>query len=248
LDEDIKEVSYFITKVLQISPKNVILYIYISCRFGQSIGSIPTIKIAVNSKYDWLAVILVSPFSGGFCFSKRMTECVEDLDDPCSFLIMYVKCPLFIVHGIKDQVIPYKYSLQMAKRLKNVYQWYPRKADHHNLIINYRSKLFAKLLLFIENVMNKKSFNTSTASSLLVKYLYKENPFKLVKEESNIFNHYTHLLMKSYYSKRETNLMQRKTGNETISTNNNKNSTSYLNDDNSSYLIELNHLKNTCDN
>jgi len=104
---------------------------------------------------------------------------------------MYVKCPVLIIHGMKDQVIPHKYSYQMAKRLKNPYEWYPRKADHHNLINNYRNKLFLKLLMFIDNVFFK-SLNNTKESSLLVKYLNKENPFKLVdvKEEESLIKFY----------------------------------------------------------
>ena len=202
-----------------------------------------------------------------------MNDDPDDYDESCSYLIMYVKCPVLIIHGMKDQVIPHKYSLQMAKRLKNPFQWYPRKADHHNLIINYRYKLFTKLQMFIDSIFSKNSLNDTNESSLLGKYLNKQNPFKIVdikeeeclikffesknknnenrvmNEESCIFNHYDKILMKSYYSKMETNIMNRKTGNQTVSTYNNKNTSDYNNqdDENSSYLVELNHMEKTYD-
>lgn len=132
----------------------------------------------------------------------------------------------------------------MAKRVQNVYQWYPRLADHYNLINNYRYKLFSKIEVFIENVFYKKSVNTSmNNSSLIGKYLNSNSGFKLVdiKEEASFFKTYgkefnlsgneltqeneiniyktkKENLLKSDHSNKENYLMHRKTENETLST------------------------------
>ena len=55
--------------------------------------------------------------------------------------IIDVSCPIFLIHGQKDEVIPIDQSIQMSKFMKNPYEWHPKNGDHSNILTKYRTKL-----------------------------------------------------------------------------------------------------------
>ena len=61
-------------------------------------------------------------------------------------------CPVFVVHGKLDNVIPIEHSYDIVKQLKNSMTWYPNKATHSNLTTLYRQKYYAKLKTFLKFV------------------------------------------------------------------------------------------------
>lgn len=56
--------------------------------------------------------------------------------------------PLFLVHGMLDDVIPYTHSRDLAKRVAEVSQWFPKKGTHTNIIDKYRDKFYSKIKEF----------------------------------------------------------------------------------------------------
>ncbi len=85
---------------------------------------------------------------------------LEKIDVFCNIKkIIDVSCPIFLIHGQKDEVIPIEQSIEMSKFMKNPYEWHPRNGDHSNILTKYRIKFFQKCKFFIEflNYYSKKN-------------------------------------------------------------------------------------------
>lgn len=192
--------GYFVKDILQISQLNLIL-------LGQSLGSAPSVHLAINKHFrDVKAVILISPIASGVKLVSPDLK-VEDLDKIDVFCnirkVVDISCPIFLVHGHRDEVIPIEQSIEMAKFIKNSYEWHPRHGDHSNIFTKYRTKFFQKCKFFFDYISyhNKQRVSSNSYySNNLVTYpidkFYKEvmNKEIQVKEswygngENNKFN------------------------------------------------------------
>jgi pimeloyl-ACP methyl ester carboxylesterase len=95
----------YIVQTLGVSQKDIII-------FGRSIGSSPATYVARNR--NPAALILMSPFKSikelardlvGWFLSLAIAERFRNID-----LIKEVSCPIFIIHGQRDRLIPYSHS------------------------------------------------------------------------------------------------------------------------------------------
>lgn len=73
-----------------------------------------------------------------------------------------IKCPVFLIHGGNDEVLPQDHSLQMMKKIKFVYEWFPPRGTHNNILTKYRGKFYSKIKLFFEHL---KYNNPQTSAS-----------------------------------------------------------------------------------
>ena len=67
-------------------------------------------------------------------------------------------CPIFLIHGKRDQTIPIDHSYELAKSIHNIYKWYPKKGGHNNIVIDFRRKFYQKFrfyLDYLERMQNK---------------------------------------------------------------------------------------------
>jgi hypothetical protein len=137
---------------------------------GQSLGSAPTVHLAINKHFREIkAVILISPIASGVKLVSPDIK-VEDLDKIDVFCnirkVIDISCPIFLVHGQKDEVIPIEQSIEMAKFIKNSYEWHPRNGDHSNIFSKYRTKFFQKCKFFFDylSYYNNKQLMTSNSN------------------------------------------------------------------------------------
>jgi surfactin synthase thioesterase subunit len=151
---DIEEVADFMKNILNVKTKETIL-------LGQSLGSAPSIHLAHQGQFSEIrAVILISPIASGIKLVSPEIK-VEDLEKIDVFSnikkISDVSCPIFMIHGQKDEIIPIEQSIELAKYIKHPYEWHPRKGDHSNILTEYRTKFFQKCKFFFEylNFFNK---------------------------------------------------------------------------------------------
>jgi hypothetical protein len=141
---------------LQIFPRDIIL-------LGQSLGSAPSIHLAIKDHFqDIKAIILIAPIASGIKLVSPdiKTDELEKIDVFCNIKkITEVSCPIFIVHGMKDEDIPIKQSLELSKFIKHPYEWHPRNGDHTNILTTYRTKFLQKCKFFFEylNFFNQKT-------------------------------------------------------------------------------------------
>jgi predicted alpha/beta hydrolase family esterase len=144
---DIDEVAKFAKDDLGILPCDLIL-------FGHSLGSAPTVHLAAKNEYRNIkAIIFISPIASGVkLVSPELDFNKIDKMDVFSNLkkITDVHCPIFIIHGEKDQVVPISQSKEMSKFIKNPYEWFPKGGDHSNILTKYRTKFFQKCKFFLE--------------------------------------------------------------------------------------------------
>ncbi len=150
------------TNNLSIRFDNVIL-------FGESIGTIPSIYTAVHRKYkaNIKALILLSPISTFVNTDSYRSDVSLDRKKHLSLgtdskTLFYQEinkirdafCPIMVIHGVKDNVIPYSKTLEFVKLLTCEWstEWYPTSADHNNIYKKYRLKFLSKLSNFIDHV------------------------------------------------------------------------------------------------
>ena len=140
---------------------------------GHSLGSAPTVHLATTSFSKYIrAIILLSPIASSI---KLFADCsdntgLEKIDVFCNLKkITEVNCPIFLIHGKKDEIIPFSQSEEMAKYIKIKHEWYPKNGDHGNILTKYRSKFFTKCKIFIENLIYFENKNTLMKNSVVLK-------------------------------------------------------------------------------
>lgn len=110
--EDAEAVYEYLTQEMNLNPKNIIV-------FGRSIGSGPATWLA--SKREVGILVLMSAFTSirgvvrdlaGKLIQYFVKERFNNLEN-----IAKVKCPTFLVHGLKDTLIPYKHSQDLYSKL-----------------------------------------------------------------------------------------------------------------------------------
>ena len=136
---------------------------------GNSLGSAPSLHLAIHKKYSKISgVILLSPIGSGIKLVNPNTllskEELSKYDCFCNInKVKEVKCPVFIIHGMKDEIIPHNQSVEIANNVTSkLLKWFPRKGNHNNILSLYRAKFFSKIKLFLEyikNILEKKINN-----------------------------------------------------------------------------------------
>lgn len=142
---DIEEVIDFALVNLGISVSQITV-------FGDSIGTVPSFHIVSKPQYCGVnGMILLSPIASGNNLIQYVDEELDKEVDIFSTLhiIGEVICPVFIMHGKKDQVIPIEQSVMIAKKIKHIIKWYPNNGTHWNLFTLYRLKTFTKIKKFL---------------------------------------------------------------------------------------------------
>uniref|UniRef100_A0A6A7G6Z1 Alpha/beta hydrolase domain-containing protein 17B n=1 Tax=Hirondellea gigas TaxID=1518452 RepID=A0A6A7G6Z1_9CRUS len=148
--------DHLITKY-ELLPKNIIVY-------GQSLGSAPSIRIAVKHRVG--GVILHSPLLSGLRVIRDVPkthwfDIFPNIDD-----ILHVRSPVFIIHGMRDQEIPHEHGRALAAALSHPYEpWFVEGAGHNNIEILQREMYFHKVRAFIHFVRDSDSSSISPQRS-----------------------------------------------------------------------------------
>jgi len=88
---------------------------------GRSIGC--AIALAVTKKYSTHSAVLLSPFISlkkiardmyGSCAEAMIKEAFDNEE-----ICRQITCPLLIIHGEKDALVPYQHSLQLLSRCQS---------------------------------------------------------------------------------------------------------------------------------
>lgn len=121
--------------------------------FGKSIGTVPVIRVAADSRHAGLrGVVLVSPLASGarafvpaFCATGPMMGVLDTLFADSLHLIQKVEAPVLIVHGYNDQVIDIVNSRLLYARLSSSSSYPPLfVAAGHNDIETQHPVIFQK--------------------------------------------------------------------------------------------------------
>lgn len=124
---DIQAAYNYLVAERRIPPKRIIL-------FGRSLGSGPTIELATRLGRNLAGVVLIA----------ALTSCVRVVFNSATTLkfdmfanvdkVARVAVPVFCVHGMVDQVVPFSHGLELARRARfPLAPLWVRNAGHNNL-------------------------------------------------------------------------------------------------------------------
>jgi esterase/lipase len=117
----------FLTKTLNVSPKNIII-------FGRSLGTSPATYL--SSKKEVSALILLSPMLSirsvvKDILGKLISYTIKDRFKNY-IMIEEVKCPMLIIHGQNDNLIKYYHSTELYNKSKAPCELIlPENMDHN---------------------------------------------------------------------------------------------------------------------
>ena len=110
--DDTDHVWRFATRVLNFHPKEIFI-------IGRSIGSGASVHLCHN--YECGAMTLISPFTSlkdaanfnfGFIGSSLIKQRFDNLTKMAK-----IKCPVLLIHGKDDVLIPYKHSHDLYRKI-----------------------------------------------------------------------------------------------------------------------------------
>ena len=115
----------YLTENLNVEPGKIILY-------GRSIGSGPSSYLA--EKYPVAGVILHSPLMSVLrvVFNLRFTLPFDKF--PNINRVARINCPIFIIHGKRDEIVPFYHAEELYLASKVKYNpYYVDGAGHNNV-------------------------------------------------------------------------------------------------------------------
>lgn len=138
---------------------------------GKSLGSVPAIHICANRKYQKIGgLVLISPLaSGARCIISASTlerlkkwspSCLSQLDKlfaPNLFFISSVSCPVCIIHGLDDKIVPIENSYALVQNCLQCKQFAPMLVDagHNDIEARFLNQFVEKLRLFNLHCLSK---------------------------------------------------------------------------------------------
>ena len=129
---DIEAAYRYLITVRKFQPEQIVLY-------GRSLGSGPSCYLAAKTAREGRSVagvILQSPLLSAYrvAFNFRFT-CFGDRFPNVDYA-PYIRCPVFIVHGTQDEVVPFWHGQELFLALHQVWRSKPfwvEGAGHNNI-------------------------------------------------------------------------------------------------------------------
>ncbi|KAL0489468.1 hypothetical protein AKO1_009188 [Acrasis kona] len=129
--------------------------------FGTSLGTGPTTYIAAKDKYNFRGVILQSPFTSVVRIKFNKLPDAIDLFKNVD-IIDKIECPVLIIHGKSDDVVPFEHGQILFDKLQKKAQYKPLFIDYagHNNIIEIMSmerylKHLFKFIIYLNEYQQK---------------------------------------------------------------------------------------------
>lgn len=153
---DIRAAYTYLVAEQRVCPSRILL-------FGRSLGSGPTIELASKLGCDLGGVVLIA----------ALTSCVRVVFNSPSTLrfdmfanidkISSIRAPVFSVHGMQDEVVPFEHGLELSRRAKfSLDPYWVRDAGHNNLETGrFQSEVFARYISVLNEFRYWKAPDTS---------------------------------------------------------------------------------------
>lgn len=124
--------------------------------YGRSLGC--TCAIYLGVKYKLLGVILQSPFLSIY---RIKVPCFLPFDRFNNYdKVKDLNCPALVIHGDSDDIIPVQHSIQLIKRIPDVYYHFVKTGNHNNLDYGFTSTMDSCINEFMDCLLNKYLANT----------------------------------------------------------------------------------------
>lgn len=138
VNSNLQQILNFVSEIISIPHDNIIL-------MGQSFGTIPSINLFSNIKYNKIAgLVLISPFY------EHVSPKTNEQHRLMLQNIQQVKCPVFLIQGMCDKQEQVTKSEELSLYINMLYKWFPKNEKSVNLFDWYRWKFYKKFLDFIE--------------------------------------------------------------------------------------------------
>ena len=138
------EAAYnYLTKDLKVPPERIVL-------FGRSLGSGPSCYLA--EKYPVGGLILNSGFMSVFRVAFKFRWTLPGDMFPNIDRIKNVKCPVCIVHSIKDDIVPFYHAREMYKNCKKKFPPLYIDGTNHNTIDKYSDHVYQHMQKFFKHI------------------------------------------------------------------------------------------------
>lgn len=132
--------------------------------FGCSLGSGATVFLASNhgikekeKTYKYRGVILQSAFISGLKTKLKVDSSIPFDIFPNLERISAVECPVFLIHGKADEIVPFEHALMLNKKVKYPYpeQLHIAYAGHNNIIEVLSVERYVKKLYTFIKYLNQ---------------------------------------------------------------------------------------------
>jgi len=157
--EDILAIWDYATKVLQIPPRQIVLY-------GQSLGSGPTTFLASKLTKDGVGyggLILHAPLASGLRVVAPVQETSWfDIYPNIDLIAELEDANIYILQGSDDEVVDVSHGQALAHVATNytrcrVFHWFPEGGCHNDLEIKFRNEYMERLKRFIKACMRNRN-------------------------------------------------------------------------------------------
>ena len=160
LYDDIETVYLYLTENLNIDPDTIILY-------GRSIGSGPSCFLA--EKHPVGGLIIQSGLMSIFrvVLNLRWTLPLDKF--PNIDRIPNIDCPVFIIHGTRDEIVPFYHAQEMYKATRHKYPAYFVEGAGHNNVEKFAGDYLKRVEAFITHVdefIRERNRSKGTTSSI----------------------------------------------------------------------------------
>lgn len=140
----------YVRNVLKYSESQIIL-------FGFSIGTGISFDLACRSEFPVAGLILQAPYLSLLRIVYNIkTKMFFDMFHTVS-KVKYLKCPTLIIHGNRDNIIPYVHGRILAELIPPQFNFHfitVDGADHNNIIVKYKDYIFKGIRNFIMKTTN----------------------------------------------------------------------------------------------
>lgn len=143
---DIRDVWTYLTETKGLSPDKIVLY-------GRSLGTGPTVQLAAELSDKKIYV-------GGVVLQSPLMSAVSVVSNALSYLpftdifVNYKKVnrivsPVFILHGVHDNVVPYKHGNYLSMCCNRITFWSINGAGHNDIEAYHIDELILRLQNFL---------------------------------------------------------------------------------------------------
>ena len=140
---DAERAYQYATCELKIPPERIILY-------GRSLGSGPSCYLA--EKYPVGGLILNSGFMSVYRVAFKFRWTLPGDMFPNIDRIKNVKCPVCIMHSIKDEIVPFYHAREMYKNCKNKFPPLYIDGTNHNTIDKNSDDVYKHMQKFFKSI------------------------------------------------------------------------------------------------
>jgi pimeloyl-ACP methyl ester carboxylesterase len=158
---DIHSVFRYVTTSMGVPHHRVVLY-------GRSLGSGPSVELAANEAVA--GVILQSAFTSiiSVASKTKFMPVQKAVDAFCnSAKIHRVACPVLLVHGIRDSLVPISHARDLFSRCQCPFEPLYLDAGHNDIEQAHPQVLVEHLLRFLEHLIEVRNAATSPRVSPL---------------------------------------------------------------------------------